>query len=99
MHLATGCGIAPPDFSSDSDDRNDALTHSPVCAEPAGLQRRQRLPLSKRYRPAQGQILLELLGELQTRLVDIAEGGILQLNFTSKVFTDGKILFVITSHW
>ncbi|MBR1147274.1 hypothetical protein [Bradyrhizobium sp. AUGA SZCCT0431] len=55
--------------------------------------------MSKRYRPTQSQIFLKLLSELQTRLVDIAEGGILQLNFTSKVFTGGKILFVITSHW
>ncbi|MBR1230036.1 MULTISPECIES: hypothetical protein [unclassified Bradyrhizobium] len=52
--------------------------------------------MPKRYRAAQGQIFLKLLGELQTRLVDIAEGGILQLNFTSKVFTGGKILIVIT---
>lgn len=96
MQLAIGCGKTRPRLFKRQRRSNDALPHSPVCAEPAGLQRRQRLPLSKRYRPAQGQILLELLGELQARLVDIAEGGILQLNFTSKVFTDGKILFVIT---
>ena len=99
MQLAIECGKTRPRLFKRQRRSNDALPHSPVCAEPAGLQRRQRLPLSKRYRPAQGQILLELLGELQARLVDIAEGGILQLNFTSKVFTDGKILFVITSHW
>jgi len=47
----------------------------------------------------QGQIFLESQRELQTRFIDIAQRGILFLNFTSDDFTNGRILIVVKSNW
>ena len=47
----------------------------------------------------QGQIFLKSQRELQTRFIDIAERGILFLNFTSDRFTNGRILIIVKSNW
>jgi len=47
----------------------------------------------------QGQIFLKSQRELQTRFIDVAEGRILFLNFTSDRFTNGEIRIVVKSSW
>ena len=47
----------------------------------------------------QGKVFLYSQGELHTRFMDIAERGILRLNFASESFTNGKIPIVVSSDW